>query len=91
VRIRVRIQALALLKGSQVDDGGDVTLDGAHPERLPDRGAVRGRPRLRVPRGPDLASQHPVVEESDYLIFVHELAVFEPLLGAEFLDGGGMS
>jgi hypothetical protein len=84
----VRIQALTLLEGPQVDDGGDVGLDSVHPERLSDRRAVRGRPHLRVPRGPDLASQHPVVEEPDYLIFVHELAVFEALVGAEFLDRG---
>ena len=36
-RVRVWIQALALLKGSQIDDGGDVGLDGVDPERLPDR------------------------------------------------------
>jgi hypothetical protein len=48
-RVRVRIQALALLKGPQVDDGGDISLDGANPERLPDRGAVRGRPSLHIP------------------------------------------
>jgi hypothetical protein len=84
----VRIQALALLKGPQIDDGGDVGLDGADPKRLPDRGAVRGRPPLHVPRGPDLSSQHVVVEEPDHLIFGHELAVLEALVGAEFLDGG---
>jgi hypothetical protein len=50
-----------------------------------------GRIDLRVPRGPDLTSQHPVVKEPDHLNFVHELAVFEPFLGAEFLGGGGMS
>jgi hypothetical protein len=83
----VRIQALALLKGPQVDDGGDVGLDGVDPERLPDRGAVRGCPPLHVPRGPDLSSQHAVVEEPDHLIFRHELAVLEALVGAEFLDG----
>ena len=41
----MRIQALALLKGPQVDDGGDVAFGGADPQRLPDRDAVRGRPR----------------------------------------------
>jgi hypothetical protein len=71
-----------------VDDGGDVALDGADPQRLPNRGAVRRRPSLRVPRGPDLTTQHQVVEEPDHLIFIHELVVFESLLGAEFLDGG---
>ena len=86
--VRVRIQALALLEGPQVDDGGDVGLNGADPERLPDGGAVCGRPPLHVPRGPDLSSQHAVVEEPDHLIFGHELAVFEALIGAEFLDGG---
>jgi len=73
-----------VLKSSQENPSPGYT-----PQRLPDRDAVRGRPRLRIPRGPDLAPQHPVVKEQDHLIFVHELAVFEPLLGAEFLDGGG--
>ena len=67
---------------------GDVALDGADSQCLPNRGAVRRRPPLRVPRGPDLATQHPVVKEPDHLIFIHELAVFESLLGAEFLDRG---
>jgi hypothetical protein len=52
-RFRVRIQALTLLKGPQIDDGGDIALNGAHPERLPNRDTVRGRPRLRIPRGPE--------------------------------------
>jgi hypothetical protein len=87
-RGRVRVQALALLKGPQVDDGDDVGLNGVHPKRLPNRGAVRGRPGLLVPRRPDLSIQYPVVEEPDHLVFVHELTVLEALLGAEFLGGG---
>jgi hypothetical protein len=61
----MRIQTHTLLKGSQADGGGDIGLDGANPERLPDRDVVRGRPPLRIPLGPDLSSQHPVVEEPD--------------------------
>jgi hypothetical protein len=65
----VRIQALALLKRPQVDDGSDVAFDDADPQRLPDRDAVRSRPRLRILRGPDLAPQHPVVKEPDLISY----------------------
>src|SRR5437016_3019999 len=46
---------------------------------------LHSRVAFRVPRAPDLASQHMFVQEPDDLVLVHELAVFEALVGAEFL------
>jgi len=80
----VRVQSLAPLKRPEVDDGRDVRLDGVDPKRLLDRLTVHRRAVLPlVSRDPDVPREHAVVEEPDHLVLVHELSVFEALVGAE--------
>lgn len=53
----MRVNALTLLEGPEVDDSRDVRLDRVDPERLADRLAVyrRAAALLLVSRAPNLA------------------------------------
>ena len=81
----VWVYALAFLERPQVDDRGDVRLDGADAERLTNRAATVWRSTILalIPRVPDLPFQYPLVEEPYRLILIYELAVFEALVGAK--------